>query len=161
MKVTKKESIINLSQEMKKHLKADNNSHAWLIANCKSQSCLASSESRPLRITSMALNTFKLYCNQYVDGGFKTINELRIQILNKSHKKKKNTLPSHAVKSKLLEDELEKAVRARAILIQAYNDLNEITLNALSNNSAYKDDYEMHQKLYSTYFSVKLIVNND
>lgn len=154
-------SIISLFNEMVKALNANDDSYRWLLSICDNQSSLANAERKCIYINSMALNTFKKYSNQYIDGGFKEVNKVRVALKNKrrgGYKKVKVDLRSDI---KTLKQKLEDAERTRAVLIRAYADLNSITLDALSGDSIFNSEYLRHQELYSKYFGLSVVSIND
>lgn len=163
LKDPKSLSVITLFKEMKIADKCNDDSYTWLITKCKSQSMLTSISRKSIGIEGMSLNTFKKYANEEINGGFSAINTLRKKIYNKhspkhkNHEKKKRQR-NHAtdIKKKLTEAE-----RYRAILIRAYYDLNQITLDAIKGNPQYEYDYRKHNELYKKYFSITMAVNNE
>lgn len=145
---------------MRKALKCNDRSYEWLINNCKSQADLASVERKSVGIQPMSLNTFKKYANEILDGGFKEIDRLRRTL--KNYKQNKPASKKLRLKDDLerIKDRLDKAERTRAILIKAYSELNQITLDLLANTPKYQNEYERHKKLYAAHFGLCMVVDN-
>lgn len=159
---SKSSSIKSLYREMLLALKCNDYSYSWLISKCKNQSLMASISRQSVGIESMTLNTFKKYADKEIKGGFSSINELRKNIYKKNNQElkinsKKDRQQEHQAS---LKKRLEEAERYRSVLVRAYNELNQITLDAIKNNPQYEYDYQRHKELYSEYFGLKMAVNN-
>lgn len=160
-KKKKIDSVCSLYKELLEAKHSKKPSLQWLKDNCKSQGKLASSKNKSLDIVPMSINTFKEYADKHIDGGFKAINKLRqdIQKNNKPiTKRKKSRITEEKAELKI---KLEGAVRSRAIMIKAYNELNRITLDALATNKIYQRDYNKHIALYKDIFSLRLVGNDE
>ena len=153
MSEIKKESLNSLYKAMRNALK-NGDSFAWVINKCGRQSSLASIERKSIGIQSMSLNTFKTYANEYIDGGFDTLNNLRKEINQKYKNKKPTQTQKLKERSKTYKEKLDEAERLRAILIKAYNVLNKICLDAVKKTPEYEYDLERHRELYTRYFSL-------
>jgi len=160
----KSSSIIYLYDCMMNAKKNNNDgSYNWLLSKCKNQSSLCSIERKSTGIISMTLNTFKKYSNDNIDGGFEKINTLRKEIYNKYNPKVKTANKKENLKKKNLsvQKRLENSERQRAILLRAYKDLNQITLDAICNSPQYDYAYKKHSKMYYKYFNLSIIVDNE
>ncbi|MCW7554530.1 hypothetical protein NX722_18255 [Endozoicomonas gorgoniicola] len=153
-------SVIALFNEMTKALEEGCDNYHWLISKCRTQSSLSLIERASDNIHPMTLNTFKKYSNLYIDGGFESINKIRIQLKTK----RPNSLPAKKKQRQEekvidIQSKLEEAERMRAVLLRAYNELNKITLDALVNSPQCQNDYQKHKKLYASYFGLNLVKN--
>jgi hypothetical protein len=154
-------SVKNLYREMILAIKGDSKKYKWLLSECLDQSNLCKIKREQSNIKPIALNTFKKYADIHIEGGFDRVNELR-GTLKKRYLESVRT--SKNIDKKQADDDkvkLDEAVRARAILIRAYNDLNSICLDAISNSPKYQYDYEQHVKLYRSYFCLEAANNNE
>lgn len=134
--------------------------YQWLISKCSDQSSFARVERKSIGVTPMTLNTYKKYAEDNIQGGFQEIERVRKKLKNKYIK----PLPKSTETGKSIDNykqKLEKAERARAILIRAYVDLNSICLDAISRSPEFQYDFNRHKKLYETYFKLALTVDNE
>ena len=153
-------SIINSHKEIISALKNSGDYH-WLISKCSSQSRLAGIERKSAGIVFMTLNTFKKYADEYIDGGFNEINRLRKELKNRTAKGKKIKSQKQKESLSSYKKKLDDAERMRAILIRAYNDLNEICMDAISRSPQYQYDYNRHKSLYRKHFGISIAVDNE
>lgn len=160
MSDTKTTSILNLHKEMLSALKNSDDYH-WLISKCASQSALAAIDRKSAGITPMTLNTLKKYSEENIDKGFEEIDRLRKELkkLKVQNKKSKTQKQKESISS--YKDRLDKAERSRAILIRAYNELNEICMDAIARSPQYQYDYNRHKNLYGKYFGISEVVDNE
>ncbi|ENB1602438.1 hypothetical protein [Vibrio natriegens] len=157
----KAQSVVTLFGEMEKaDSSMSSDSYGWIYSKCSNQSDLAGISRKSKNIVGMSLNSFKKYCDENIEGGFKSVDALRDKLNRKKHPKK-----SDKVKSKdelkdlrLRIDELE---RSKAILIKGYNELNTITLDLLGSSKGNSIEYRKHRELYELYFGVSLVVDNN
>ena len=162
-KSSKVQSVINLHREMQNAFNNRTDEYSWIVSKCNRQSELASVTRKGKKIKGMALGSFKKYCNEYIDGGFKAVDNLRksiLQQLTSMDVLDKN--PDKPV-SKLEEalDEIELLRRDQAVLVKAYNELNTIALDLIANSSGNSLEYQKHQNLFSSYFGLQLVVDNE
>ncbi|WP_235691247.1 hypothetical protein [Aliivibrio fischeri] len=160
MSSKKIQSVIALFEEMKKAERSYSESYEWIYLHCSSQSDLAGIVRKSKCITGMTLNTFKKYCDESIDGGFKSVNNLRAKLYKKRFSKEvKKVRPQDKLRELAVRiDELE---RSKAILIKGYNELNTITLDLLISSKGNSFEYRKHRELYSSYFGLNLVVDNE
>lgn len=159
MKVERVKSVKRIYQEMEKALLSESKGSHWITLHCSSQSKLAMIEKPSIGIYSMSLNTFIKYCNTSITGGFKEVNRIRRQLASKN--KQKVSIAKKKSKTQILEERLEKAERARIILLRAYNELNTICLDAIARSPEYEYDYKRHKAIYKKYFKIGLLTENE
>lgn len=159
----KAQSVISLHTEMHFVLSENANKHSWLTSKCTSQGDLAGISRKAKGIMSMSLNTFKAYCDEYIDGGFALVNTQRKKINNEISIVNNQADEMGKPQSKLDEalKEIDKLRRNKAILIKAYNDLNRLTVDLIANSEGNSFEYTKHKALFSSYFDLKLAVDND
>lgn len=162
-KVTKVQSVINLYAEMEKASVELSEKYHWIASKCHRQDSLASISRKGKKIEGMSLGSFKKYCRLYIDGGFDKVDLLRIKILTNFNQieNKENNHIIPVSKLELAERKIDALSRNQAILIKAYNELNNITLDLIANTNGNYLDYQKHQDLFSSYFGLKLAVNNE
>lgn len=164
MKMEKITSIINLSEHLQKAITDQRFRYQWLVAQCKTQGLLARTKKPEHDIIPMSLNTFKEYADAYLDGGFKSIDRLRLTVLEQAGKPKKSKQKRDdemAEKVIALTDRLERVQQQKAVLQKAYFELNKITLQAIADAPHHRRSLERHSELYDSYFSLRLIVESD
>jgi predicted nucleic acid-binding Zn-ribbon protein len=154
-------SVITLFEEMKKADRNRSESYSWIYLNCSNQADLAKIKRKSKSIVPVSLNTFKKYCNEYIEGGFDSIDSIREKLNKCGASEKKITKVSPADAFRKLERRIDELERSKAILIKGYNDLNEITLDLLSNSEGNSLEYRRHKELYSKYFGLSLVVGNN
>lgn len=155
------DSICSLHNELVKASSSKSYDFLWLRKKCNKQGQLALTERKSLNIIPMSLNTFESYANKHIDGGFETIDKLRLKLHSqrkKYHKRKKERVSEINTD---LKDKLEEAIRSRAIMIKAYNELNRIALDAIAHNRTYERDYKKHIDLYKGFFGLKAVSRNN
>lgn len=164
----KAQSVINLHSEMKKALYDNADNYAWLISKCDRQENLAKLKRRTKGIEGMALNSFKKYCKEHIQGegslnGYEVFENLRKEI-NRRHK----NMPlgsSHEGSSLTPLEEAKQQIdslrRNQAVMVRAYNDLNRLTLDLIANSNGNTLEYNKHKKLYADYFGLKIKVDNE
>ena len=157
----KAKSVINLYKLLLEASDIFSDDYLWLAESCKSQGALAKVKKTGLGIIPMSLGTFKTYCNDYIEGGFEQVNIKRQKVISMYKRKedKQNLKPKETIAS--LKNKLDQAHRARAVLMKAYHELNSITLDVMSENSAYKQNYKAHCELYANHFGLNLVIDND
>ena len=162
-KNTKAQSVVNLYFEMKKALKEQSEQYSWITSRCNRQSELATISRKGKKIESMSLGSFRKYCNLHIDGGFEEVDMLRKTLLEEL-----NSLAVEKINQKKPVNKLEEAQRKidalsrnQAILVKAYNELNSIALDLIANSNGNTLEYQKHQELFSSYFGLKLVVDNE
>jgi hypothetical protein len=155
-------SIVSLYSEMLLARNCNDGSYSWLLSKCKNQSSLSTVERMSVNIKPMTLNTFKKYADVNVDGGFVCINTLRKELHKKYNPRLKSTQKKKRAKDNILslKQKLEGAERQRAVLLRAYSELNQIAVDAIKNSPQNEYEYKKHIKLYSSFFGLKVVVNN-
>ncbi|WP_348708288.1 hypothetical protein [uncultured Pseudoalteromonas sp.] len=156
-------SVINLYKEMQNAFNEKSDKYVWITAKCNRQSELASITRKGKKIEGMALGSFKKYCNEYIDGGFKAVDNLRKSILKELTSTDVGESNSGKPVNKLEEalSEIELLRRNQAILVKAYNELNTIALDLIANSKGNTLEYQKHQDLFSSYFGLQLAVDNE
>lgn len=159
----KRRSVINLYTEMQNAFNEKSDKYVWITAKCNRQSELASITRKGKKIEGMALGSFKKYCNEYIDGGFKAVDNLRKSILKELTSTDVRESNSDKPVNKLEEalSEIELLRRNQAILVKAYNELNTIALDLIANSKGNTLEYQKHQDLFSSYFGLQLAVDNE
>jgi len=162
-KVTKVQSVINLYAEMERASVEPSEKYHWISSKCHRQNALASISRKGKRIEEMSLGSFKKYCNLYIDGGFDEVDLLRVKILKNFNQieTKENSQIISVSKLEIAKRKIDALSRNQAILIKAYNELNSITLDLIANTNDNSLDYQKHQDLFSSYFGLKLAVDNE
>lgn len=169
MMVNKKaQSVINLYSEMKKALYDNADNYSWLISKCDRQENLAKLKRRTKGIEGMALNSFKKYCKGHIQGegnldGYDVVDNLRKEI-NRRHKNMPLESSNEGANLTPLEEakqQIDNLRRNQAVLVRAYNDLNRLTLDLISNSNGNQLEYSKHKKLYADYFGLKIKVDNE
>ena len=162
-KNTKAQSVVNLYTEMKKALDERSEQYSWLTSKCNRQSELAAVSRKGKKIEGMSLGSFRKYCDLNIDGGHDEVDKLRNAILNELSELAAEEINQNKPVNKLEEAEqkIDALRRNQAILVKAYNDLNSIALDLIANSNINTLDYQKHQDLFSSYFGLKLAVNND
>ena len=153
-------SIKSVHQELLNALSSNSDDYVWLRNNCNTQGKLASTERKSKHILPMSTNTFKTYADKHISGGFKEINALRKNLYSSQVKTNRTKKDISKENINNLKDELDKATRSRAIMIKAYNELNRITLDAISSNETYQRDYNKHIDIYKGFFGLKIVKDN-
>lgn len=153
-------SIVNLHKQMISSLKNSENYH-WLISKCSSQATLANIERKSEGVVPMTLNTFKKYAEENIHEGFNEINRLRKEIIKIKLKNKKKNTDKQTKSISSYKNKLDNAERMRAVLIRAYNDLNEVCMDAISRSPQYQYDYNRHKILYGKYFGISIAIDNE
>ena len=157
-------SVINLFTEMQKAYDCDLKDYEWLASKCNSQASLASVNRKSYKIFKMSVNSFKKYADLNIDGGFEAVDTLRVRINNEfkgvAFTDADNVQPLS--KLDIAEAEIERLKRNQALIVKAYNELNRITLDLIAKDVKGNTlEYQKHQDLFSSYFGMSLVVNND
>lgn len=162
-KNTKAQSVANLYAEMQKALNERSDQYTWITSKCHRQSELVGITRKGKKIQGMSLGSFKKYCDLYIDGGYGEVDRLRKKILEDL-----TSVGVEEINQKKPVNKLEKAQqdidalrRNQAILVKAYNDLNNIALDLIANSNGNTLEYQKHQDLFSSYFGLQLAVDNE
>lgn len=164
----KAQSVINLHSEMKKALDDNTNNYAWLISKCDRQDNLAKLKRRTKGIEGMALNSFKKYCNDHIPGegnfnGYEVVDNLRKELIkrNKNIPLEVSNEGANLTPLEEAKQQIDNLRRNQAVLIRAYNDLNRLTLDLITNSKGNALEYNKHKKIYANYFGLKVKVDNE
>lgn len=164
MKMTKITSIMNLSEHLQKAVTDQRFRYQWLVSQCKTQGLLAQTKRPEHDIIPMSLNTFKEYADAYIEGGFRSLDQLRVAILEQVDKPKnsrKKDDKEMAEKVVALTNQLERVQQQKAVLQKAYFELNKIMLQVITDAPHHRRSLERHSELYDNYFSLRLVVEKD
>lgn len=154
------QSVTALFEEMKKADRNRSESYNWIYLKCTNQADLAKIARKSKKIVPISLNTFKKYCNDNIEGGFDSVDALREKLSRFGASERPTSRVDAIDNLRQLERRVDELERSKAILIKGYNDLNDITLDLLSNSDGNSFEYRRHNELYAKYFGLSLVVDN-
>lgn len=123
-------SVIALRQALLDAINDPSNANQKLLDACSSQDKLAQLEIADLKIYPMSLNTHKGACDRVLDGGYKTIDQLRLRAIDvyeqfKASKQeaKSGTKSYYIQQLSDLKEENQRLVDSSVFLASKYNEL--------------------------------------
>ena len=156
-------SVKALNEVLERAVQDQRFMYAWVAVQCKSQGALAQTHKPNLGIKPMSLNTLKGYANEFLVGGFEQLDVLRKAVLCRAQSttRPSGTEPDRmAEKISDLQNELRRVQEQKATLQKAYFELNQLALEALPNSPHHQILLKRHNKLYESYFGLRVVEEN-